>query len=497
MGLWVKIDLTEDGVGVLQTNEFDLFRNHFSWENEARRNMPAHVKRNVPKNEYLISFDGKFPIGILNEIFAYSKQVDPNITPKKTFVVSSRAKYYYEPSFTMPDEYDLHSFEGFEYRDIQEKAIARTFKRGRGIVEVGTGGGKGLVIASTIKTNWDYNPATTFSILVPTHLIHKTYEEFIQDYGFTESEISMWAAGEPNKHDTPISIFGPNFSVSRSDEFLDNAANSSVFMIDECHIVKQKSKITQLIRQIKTNNILGYTGTLPESKADKYSVLGTIGKVVCKVPSTELKDKGLKASSKVCSFKFNGSSYKNELSYVNDEGVKVTYTANQRFQNERDYLLTSTPRNAFIKKWVLTYCKGNTMIPVDLDYQEELLKEQFEDCGRKVIIINGKTPKKDRTGIYKSLETEKDVILIVKTGVMREGISIKNLSYMVGYFAQKSYIRIIQLIGRIERIGGNEVPIFYDFYDDLKYSSTHYDKRVTFYRKESIPVVEKNVTLTY
>ena len=167
------------------------------------------------------------------------------------------------------------------------------------------------------------------------------------------------------------------------------------------------------------------------------------------------------------------------------------------YLQEREYLLTNDARNKYIKEWVLKACKGNTLIPVDWDFQEEEIVNTFKDCGRKVIVINGKTPQEKRDTYYQQMEHENDTILIVKTGVMREGISINNLTYMVGYYLQKSYTRIIQLIGRIERHGGGNVPILFDFYDDTRVCQKHYAERRKFYKEEEIPLIEKEVKLQY
>lgn len=497
----IHIDLDEEGNGVLESTHFEIIRNKFSWANPEYRFAPKWRKGQLSKKCYAINMDGKFPIGLLNEIYDFAKAFVPQLTTSQ-FTVSSRARYFYEPSFLLPKNYELHHFDGWEYRDIQLKALERVFVRGRGIVKVGTGGGKGLIMASICRTILDYNPCQTIAILVPTHLVRKTYEEFMNDYGFTEDEVSPWLAkskGEKGVENftTPIIIVGPNLSVSRSEKFHQHVGNRNLFLIDECHIIKDSSKITQLVKSVKTNNIIGFTGTLPPETQDLYSVLGHIGKVVCNVESSELKSKGLKAHSKVYATCFTGCSYKPTKEYVDDEGNDQVYTDTQMFNNEMEYLLKSPERTDYICRWVLKVCTGNTMIPIDRDYHEEILREKFADCGRKVIVVNGDTPEVERSKIYADMENENGTILIVKTGVMREGISIKNLSFMVGFFAQKSFIRIIQLLGRIERLGGKEVPIFFDFFDTTYFSKKHYGERKAFYKKDKTPVVEKKVKLKY
>ena len=486
--LIVNIDVdSETKEGLIQCNQFKELREHFSVVNEKRRHIPKHKRMYIPKRNYLIDNEGRFPLGILNEIYSYVKEIDPNISDKKNFNVTSKALYAYEPSFLIPKNYELAEFKGFEYRDIQEKAIKRIFKRGRGIIQVGTAGGKGLIMASIIKTLLNYNSGQTIGVIVPTHLVTKTLKEFIDEFGFTKGkDVSAWSGKIKPNFKSQIVIVGAHIACSRKEEFEENISNRNIILIDESHIIKKGSVITDRLKSVKTNNIVGVTGTVSKDTEDRWCMLGSIGKVVCKVESKELRDKGYKQKSKVYSMCFTGSSYVNK----NDDPMKA-------FIDEKEYLLSSEARTKFIKNWVLKVCKGNTLIPIDLDYHEEILKESFKDCGRKVYIINGETPEDERERIYNQLEFENDSILIVKVGVMREGISINNLSFMVGYFMQKSYIRIIQLLGRIERLGGNKVPVLFDFWDTTIFSKNHYEKRNKYYLEDGLTVVEKTIKLEY
>jgi len=482
--LWVSIDINEKREGVLSSSHFKAIREFISCANPDYQHAPAYSKRFISKRIMFINSDGSFPIGLLNEIFAFCKKIDPTINGER-FKVSSSAKYLYEPSFLLPKDYKLYKFDGLEYRDVQIEALTSIFRRGRGVIDVGTAGGKGLIFASIIKTLLKYNPTQTFSIIVPTHLVDKTLEEFVDEYGFKEdTEITSWSGKSKPNFNASVVIVGQHIAVARKDEFEKNIATRSVCIIDECHIIKYKGKITDRIKSVMTNNIIGLTGSVPKKEHNRLSVVGNIGKVVCKVSSRELKDRGFKADSTVIAIQLTGHTFFNEES----DALKA-------YQAEKSYCLLDEKRNSFIYQWVMKACKGNTVIPIDLDYHEELLIDTFKDCGRKVVVINGKTPNEERTKAYKDLENEKDTILIVKVGVMREGISINNLSYMVGYYIGTSFERIVQLLGRIERIGGNKVPIYYDFYDDLPFSSKQYAKREAIYIDEKLNVQKHQTKL--
>ena len=499
MSFNIHIDVNDEGDGVLTSTHLDVIREYFSAEN-TKRNFVKGGKKFMPAREYAIAKDGTFNIGLLNEIFDYAKTLCGFLNADN-FQVTARAKYYYEPSFLMPEKYDLHQFEGWDYRDIQVTALKNIFRRGRGIIEVGTAGGKGLVIASIIQTLTDYNPTTTFAIIVPTHLVDKTLVEFVDDYGFEKDvDISAWSGHKTHKlrPETRVIIAGQSIISSREEDFINHIANRSVVMVDECHIVKRDGVLNKRMKLVKTNNIIGLTGSLPENTMDRLNVLGVIGKVVCKIESRVIKDKGLKADSRIISIGATGCK---DVKRTKD-GYRVMEErfedAKKAFMAEKEYLLRNKGRNAFITKLVERVCnKGNVLIPVDLDFHEKIVVDSLKPLGRKLFVINGNTPKEERTRIYKDMENEQDAILVAKVGVMREGISINNLSYMVGYFIQKSFIRIVQLIGRIERLGGIERPEFYDIWDDTTFSKKHYEKRKNIYAKERINLTEKSVKIDY
>jgi len=278
-------------------------------------------------------------------------------------------------------------------------------------------------------------------------------------------------------------------------------------LIDECHIVKAESGVTTQIKKLKTNNIVGYTGTVPlasEDDVNRWSVLGIIGKVICKTSSTELREKGYKSKAKIVAVNLKGCKHKPKFKEwikveVDGEMVKELVERDKGlvYKEEEEYLLKSQNRNLYVKKLIDKVCNGNTLIPIDWNYHEDLLREVYKDSDRVVYFLNGESTPEERKRIYKKLETDTNSLLFVKTGIMREGISIKNLSHMVSFFAKKSYIRILQLLGRIERLGGNKVPIFWDIYDDSRKSKQHFEAREEIYNRDNIPVIKKEVKLDY
>jgi len=474
---WVNIT-AKDGKGVITSSHFDAIREYHSCENPKIKYASPWAKRHIPNRVYFIGTDGVFEVGLLESIFGFCKKINEEIDSDGSFVVDHLADSLNEPAFPLKAGFQLHQFDGFEYRDVQEESILHAIKRGRGIIDVGTAGGKGLVFASIIRTLLTYNPHMTFALIVPTHLVSKTLTEMINEYGFdADTEITAWSGKIKPDFKKPIVVVGQHIASKREDEFLEHVGGRGVCIIDECHILKYDGIITERVRKVKTPNIIGLTGSIPKEPHNKMTMVGIIGKVVNKVTSRELKNRGFKADSRIVGVCIDGGKFING-------GVDAL----QAYQFEREFLLTNKTRNSFIKNFILAACKENVLIPIDLDYHEEILIDTFKDCGREIIVINGKTPDSERSLIYDSLEHKNGVILIVKTGIMREGISINNLSYLIGYFIGKSFVRVVQLLGRIERHGGNAEPVFYDFFDTSPFSKKQFASRLEIYRGEDLRV---------
>jgi superfamily II DNA or RNA helicase len=371
---------------------------------------------------------------------------------------------------------------------VQEEGIKRIFNRGRGIIQVGTAGGKGLVMASVIRTLHDYNPTFTFTVIVPTHLIRKTIDEFRDEYGITN--ISGW--GDKLKPDFTkrVVVVGPN-ALSVADSETIEKIDRNVCMVDECHLVNESSKLGKIIdNYITTPNLVGLTGSLSDKQMDKWRCIGTIGKIVYHVTSEELREKGYKARSRVVAIKFVNHHYRPEFPEPEKDQPSL-------YLQERDFILKNDARNVMIAKFVKRMCGRNTLIPVDLNEYQEIIVPILENITeRPVWVIDGDTPSEERMRIYKTMESVDDVILVAKVGCLREGISINNLHYIAMPWIQKSFIRIVQLLGRAERLkdGGEEALIF-DFNDDTTYSTKHFERRCEIYEQEKVPIINQKLDI--
>lgn len=82
---------------------------------------------------------------------------------------------------------------------------------------------------------------------------------------------------------------------------------------------------------------------------------------------------------------------------------------------------------------------------------------------------------------------------MLRTGLAKEGLDIKNLNRLFLIAPSKNRIVITQSVGRIERQDkGKETPIVYDFIDDDIYFEKAWKARKTIYKKNGNEILEVN-----
>jgi superfamily II DNA or RNA helicase len=163
-----------------------------------------------------------------------------------------------------------------------------------------------------------------------------------------------------------------------------------------------------------------------------------------------------------------------------------------KYQDEVDWIVTSSRRNNFIKNLAIDL-KGNTLVL--FQYVEKhgeplfrLINEASDDT-RKVFYVSGKTPADTREEIRGITETESNAILVCSYGTFSTGINIVNLHNIIFASPSKSQIRVLQSIGRGLRKSTLDTTI-YDIADDLhwksnkNYTLNHSAERVKIYSKE-------------
>jgi superfamily II DNA or RNA helicase len=446
-------------------SQLDSLRNQFCQEIAGA----TYAKR---KNKwfdgkfYAITPTGLFDVGLFGEIYAYATgKLGSSVT------ITEELKTQIFPNILTKNR-SIKSVNNSEYilRDYQESAVIDLLLRGRGIVELGTGGGKTLIMCTLINSLINNNPDIKKIIVITPDLglVNQTYNDFIE-YS-PDFSVCKWT-GKCDYTDTQVIIGNMGVINARIDteKWIYEA---DCILIDECHKLNRKNKIFKVFNQIKTNLKFGFTGTLPKDNIHKWGIIGKIGPVIFKKNSKELRDEN---------YLVNCSVLRCELKYP--------ISLNFSWTKEQEYIINYENRNKFIVKCINNR-SGNSMFLVKLrahgEYMYEYLKNALPNS--KVFYVCGDTPVQERQQIIEYMENNNNVVVIAINKIFSTGINIKNIETIFLGASSKSFISIIQTIGRgLRKNLFKKSLVIIDLVDLLHYSKEHSIDRISHYNSERIP----------
>jgi superfamily II DNA or RNA helicase len=424
------------------------------------------VNYRVPDRLYCITPTGLFEPGMLFTILKLIKEQYPD----EQVVIDPDVYEIINPKVEGTEVFDRLML---PLRDYQLTANEKALKKGRGILKIGTGGGKTLTLASLISSYYMVDKSWKVIIIVPTlSLVSQTYKDF-QEYNVPFS-YTMWHGNAEPDLDANVIIANRNIIQTNYDDshwinFVDMA------VIDECHGIKKNNSISKIVGKINTNIKFGCTGTLPENKIDEWSVLGKIGPVLFDKDSFELRKEKYLTPVNV---------FQVEISYQNPPKI---VKGQNNYYNELDFIYDNVFRNNVIKS-TCNGCKNNTLVLVNhLRHGETLLELISQLSDKRVYFISGEMPVDERERIRAEMETNNDIICIAMSSIFSTGVNVKNLHNIIFASGGKSFIRIVQSVGRGLRLHELKDKLnIIDIVDNIKYGSAHGMKRRATYKKEQI-----------
>jgi superfamily II DNA or RNA helicase len=139
---------------------------------------------------------------------------------------------------------------------------------------------------------------------------------------------------------------------------------------------------------------------------------------------------------------------------------------------------------------------GNILILVDRIEAGQLLHLKLEELGvpeDNVVFVSGGTKGTDRTEHYEDIATATNKIIIATYGVAAVGINIPRIFNVMLLEPGKSFVRVIQSIGRgIRKAEDKDFVQIWDITSNAKFAKRHLTQRKSFYKDANYPFdVEK------
>lgn len=361
-------------------------------------------------------------------------------------------------------------------RDYQVDAINNFANNPQSLQQIATGAGKTITTATLSHMGEKYGRSI---VIVPNKsLVVQTEEDYINcglDVG-----VYFGDRKDLNKTHTictwqSLNTLDKKYKAGESamslNEFLEGI---TCVIVDEVHQAKADVLKNLLTRNLRSAPIRwGLTGTVPKAAHEFESIHASIGPVIGQISAKELQDKGVLSACHV-----------NVVQLADN----VTYSD---YQSELKYLTTNKARIEYIGK-LLTQVKesGNTLILVDRISAGEMLQELIPGSA----FVKGDVKLKDRKEAYDEINEGTNHVVIATYGVAAVGINIPRIFNLVLLEPGKSFVRVIQSIGRgVRKAKDKDFVQIWDITSNCKFAKRHLTQRKKFYKEAEYPfTIEKS-----
>jgi len=462
---------------------------------DARKALVKAFKYDIPYARYLPAvrlgrWDGKvsyFQLGgstyvnllpdiiPLLERFDYDIELDDRREYSTTFEFAQVTEQSYSDRLWPKN----HPAEGqpILLRDYQVEIINNFLTNPQCIQEVATGAGKTIMTAALSDAVSRYGRSI---VIVPNKsLVTQTEKDYInmgldvgvyfgdrKEYGRTHT-ICTWQSLNNLMKNTKNGVGDCNIQ-----EFIEDVI---CVIVDEVHMAKAdalKTLLTGVMSRVPIR--WGLTGTVPKELFESQALLVSLGPVISRLSASTLQDAGVLANCHV-----------NIVQLVDH----VEYAD---YQAELKYLLEESGRLDTMASLIQRVNEtGNTLVLVD---RTECGRQLVERLGDHAVFVSGATKAKVRQEEYDEIAVSDGKIIVATYGVAAVGINIPRIFNLVLIEPGKSFVRVIQSIGRgIRKAEDKDHVQIWDITSTCKFARRHLNKRKVFYKEANYPFTQEKL----
>jgi len=465
-------------------------------ELDARRSLVNAFKYDVPYARYLPAvrlgrWDGKvsyFQLGgstyvnLLPEIIPILEKFnyDIDVDDQREFSTQFEFRQVTEDSYAHIAWPKGHPVAGepMKLRDYQVEIINNFLANPQCLQEVATGAGKTVMTAALSDAVTQYGRSI---VIVPNKsLVTQTEKDYVNmglDVGVYFGDRKEWGCQHTICTWQSLNILLKNTKngVTEDDctigEFIEGVV---CVIVDEVHMAKAdalKTLLTGIMSRIPIR--WGLTGTIPKEKFESVALLVSLGPVISKLSASELQSQGVLAQCHV------------NIVQLEDHAEFTNY------QSELKYLLEEPDRLKTIADLVRQVnATGNTLVLVDRIAAGQALVDQLADA----VFVSGATKAKDRQDEYDEVAVADGKIIVATYGVAAVGINIPRIFNLVLIEPGKSFVRVIQSIGRgIRKAEDKDHVQIWDVTSTCRFAKRHLTKRKAYYREANYPFTQEKL----
>jgi superfamily II DNA or RNA helicase len=354
-------------------------------------------------------------------------------------------------------------------RDYQVEVINRFLDNPQCLQQIATGAGKTII---TAVLSHKCEPYGRSIVIVPNKDLvvqtEKDYKNMGLDVGVFFGDRKEFGKTHTICTWQSLAILEKKTKEGVADidveQFLDGVV---CVMVDEVHKAKAdvlRDQLSGIFRNVPIR--WGLTGTIPKDEYEAVGCICSIGPVVGNLSSKELQDMGVLADLDINILQLQDgvlgfSSYAQELKWLVTDPKRIDQISN-------------------IVKGLSN--SGNTLVLIDRIATGEMLMERNPDW----VFISGEMKTNDRQKEYDDVSDANNKIIVATYGVAAVGINIPRIFNLVLLEPGKSFVRVIQSIGRgIRKASDKDYLQVVDLTSSLKYSKRHMTKRKEYYKEQN------------
>ena len=457
---------------------FDALRREMSFEAPGARHMPLVKSGRWDGRIRLLGKDGAFHAGLASRLGRMAEERGADVTYEGSAGNSPVTRDFVEGYIGTLDL-------PFPPRDYQIDGIHQALLQRRCLLVSPTASGKSLVIYVVARFLADHGIRTL--IVVPAVSLVKQMIGDFADYGAREgfSEGIMGGVDKTNLT-APVTVSTWQSIYKEKGDFFSRWKS---VIGDEVHGFKAKSLIDIMSKMTRCPMRVGVTATLNKEEVHRLTLEGLFGDVNVLTTSKELMDRG-------------------DIATLEVVPVIVRYCENDRmalkgtpYQHEMKFITQNPERWKFIADMV-DHLNGNTVILYQFVEKHgkplhELLERRLENTRRPLYFFHGGVKVDAREDFRRMMEGDINAVAVASYGTFSQGVNVKAIHNIIFASPYKSYIKVVQSIGRGLRLARNKNNVvLYDVIDELcpptgkgrNYAWKHWKARLETYGDEDFSV---------
>jgi superfamily II DNA or RNA helicase len=452
--------------------------NTFKYENPTARYQPAYKLGRWDGKISMFGLGGNGYLSQLEKCLSILADMDVDVAELEDLRTTSKIGFDEITTHYWADQGKVwpagHRFAGepIVLRDDQVEVVNRFFINTQALQEVATGAGKTIMTATLSHCAEKYG--RTIVIVPNKDLVVQTEEDYInvgldvgvyfgdrKDLGRTHTICTWQSLNVLDKK-------SKNWSLENALTLADFLDGVRTVIVDEVHMAK-----AEVLKNLLTQNLAnapirwGLTGTIPKDDYEAQPIFASIGPVVGGIKAYELQEMGVLSNLHV-----------NIVQMIDLPEFKS-------YAEELKYLVTNSDRLRYIAQLVKGLSEtGNTLVLVNRIDSGKQLIELIDGA----VFISGEVKGTKRTEEYKEHATNDNKITVATYGVAAVGINIPRIFNLVLLEPGKSFVRVIQSIGRgIRKADDKDHVEIWDLTASTKYAKRHLTERKRFYKDAKYP----------